>query len=90
MALDSIETPFGKEDNILGGSASYFSLAASMFTKVGIVAVVGNDFPDRHLELFQSKKIELEGVTREEGETFRWEGKYGYDLGRPGYAWHLP
>jgi len=83
MALDSIETPFGKEDNILGGSASYFSLAASMFTQVGIVAVVGNDFPDRHLELFQSKKIELEGVTREEGETFRWEGKYGYDLGDP-------
>lgn len=83
MALDTIETPFGKEDNILGGSASYFSLAAGMFTEVGIVAVVGNDFPDTHMQLFKSKDIELEGVTREEGETFRWEGKYGYDLGDP-------
>jgi sugar/nucleoside kinase (ribokinase family) len=83
MALDTIETPFGKEENILGGSASYFSLAASMFTDVGIVAVVGKDFPESHLDLFRSKNIELEGVTREEGETFKWEGKYGYDLGDP-------
>ena len=83
MALDTIETPFGKEDNILGGSASYFSLAASLFTDVCVVAVVGRDFPEQHLELLRSKGIELEGVTREEGETFRWAGKYGYDLGDP-------
>ena len=83
MALDNIETPFGKEEGILGGSASFFSLAANMFTKVGIVAVVGNDFPEQHLDLFRSKDIELEGVTREEGETFKWEGRYGYDLGDP-------
>ena len=55
MALDTIETPFGKEENILGGSASYFSLAASMFTDVGIVAVVGKDFPESHLDLKRSK-----------------------------------
>jgi sugar/nucleoside kinase (ribokinase family) len=83
IALDSIETPFGKEVNILGGSASYFSLAASMFTDVCAVAVVGRDFPEEHLDLFRSKGIALNGVKRENGETFRWEGKYGYDLGDP-------
>ena len=83
IALDSVETPFGKEENILGGSASYFSLAASMFTDVCAVAVVGRDFPEEHLDLFRSKGIALNGVKRENGETFRWEGKYGYDLGDP-------
>ncbi len=51
MALDSVETPFGKVENILGGSASYFSLAASNFTDVNVVAVVGNDFPEEHIQL---------------------------------------
>lgn len=83
IALDTVETPFGKEENILGGSASYFSLAASMFTDVCTVAVVGSDFPEEHLELFRSKGISLDGVTREAGQTFKWEGKYGYDLGDP-------
>lgn len=83
IALDSVETPFGKEENILGGSASYFSLAASMFTDVCAVAVVGRDFPEEHLDLFRSKGIALNGVKREDGETFRWEGRYGYDLGDP-------
>jgi sugar/nucleoside kinase (ribokinase family) len=83
IALDSVETPFGKEENILGGSASYFSLAASMFTDVCAVAVVGRDFPEEHLDLFRSKGLALNGVKRENGETFRWEGKYGYDLGDP-------
>lgn len=83
IALDTVETPFGREENILGGSASYFSLAASMFTDVCAVAVVGSDFPEEHLELFRSKGISLDGVNRESGKTFRWEGKYGYDLGDP-------
>jgi sugar/nucleoside kinase (ribokinase family) len=83
IALDTVETPFGKEENILGGSASYFSLAASMFTDVCAVAVVGSDFPEEHLDLFRSKGIALNGVKREDGQTFRWEGKYGYDLGDP-------
>ena len=80
MALDSVETPFGKVENILGGSASYFSLAASNFTDVNVVAVVGNDFPDEHIQLLESHDIKLDGVKREEGETFRWVGHYGYDL----------
>jgi len=80
MALDSVETPFGKVENILGGSASYFSLAASNFTDVNVVAVVGNDFPQEHIELLESHNIQLDGVKREEGETFRWVGHYGYDL----------
>ena len=83
IALDTVETPFGREENILGGSASYFSLAASMFTDVCAVAVVGKDFPEEHLDLFRSKGIALGGVKREDGRTFRWEGKYGYDLGDP-------
>ena len=83
IALDTVETPFGKEEDILGGSASYFSLAASMFTDVCAVAVVGNDFPEEHMELFRSKGIALNGVRRENGRTFRWEGRYGYDLGDP-------
>ncbi len=80
MALDSVETPFGKVENILGGSASYFSLAASNFTDVNVVAVVGNDFPEEHIQLLESHNIRLDGVKREEGETFRWVGNYGYDL----------
>ena len=80
MALDSVETPFGKVENILGGSASYFSIAASNFTHVNVVAVVGNDFPEEHITLLESKGIKLDGVKREEGETFRWVGNYGYDL----------
>lgn len=80
MALDTVETPFGKVENILGGSASYFSLAASNFTDVNVVAVVGNDFPQEHIELLESHNIKLDGVKREEGETFRWVGHYGYDL----------
>jgi sugar/nucleoside kinase (ribokinase family) len=83
IALDTVETPFGREENILGGSASYFSLAASMFTDVCAVAVVGGDFPEEHLQLFKSKGISLDGVKKESGNTFRWEGKYGYDLGDP-------
>ena len=83
MALDNVETPFGKVENVLGGSASYFSLAASMFSDVNIVAVVGNDFPDQHLELFKEKNINLDGLKRMDGNTFKWEGRYGYDLNNP-------
>ncbi len=83
MALDDVETPFGKADNVLGGSASYFSLAARLFTQVNVVAVVGEDFPQEHMELFRSKQIGLEGVTRGDGKTFKWEGRYGYDLADP-------
>lgn len=83
LGLDNIETPFGKVEGVLGGSVSYFSIAASIFTDVKVVAVVGEDFPDEHLSLLRSKGVDLEGVQKLDGETFRWHGRYGYDLGDP-------
>ncbi|MDD5495922.1 MAG: PfkB family carbohydrate kinase [Candidatus Omnitrophica bacterium] len=80
VAIDSIETPFGKRDNVLGGSATYFSLAASLFNKVHVVATVGEDFPKRYIRLLEDKGIGLEGFHVIKGKTFRWEGKYEYDL----------
>ncbi len=83
MAYDTIETPFGKVENALGGSASYFSLAASLFTDVKVVAIVGDDFRPDHMRLFVDKGIDVRGVEKVPGETFRWHGRYGYDLGNP-------
>ncbi len=80
VALDSVETPFGKRDNILGGSATHFSVAASFFTEVNLVAVVGSDFPEEHLEFLRSRNIDLTGLEVADGETFRWSGRYGFDL----------
>lgn len=83
VALDTIETPFGSASEVLGGSASYFSLAASLFTDVKVVAVVGEDFPEEHLRLLRSKRVDLKGLQEAPGKTFRWHGRYGYDLGEP-------
>ncbi|MFH0812051.1 MAG: PfkB family carbohydrate kinase [Pseudomonadota bacterium] len=80
LALDSIETPFGKVTEGLGGSAVYFSIAASFFTDVNLVGVVGEDFPEEHIQFFQGRGINLNGLQKEKGKTFRWEGSYGYDL----------
>lgn len=80
VAFDSVETPFGKVDNVLGGSATYFSTSASFFTDVSLVAVVGEDFPQEHVEFLESRNIDLRGLDREGGKTFHWKGKYGYDL----------
>jgi len=81
VALDSLETPFGKRDEVLGGSATFFSIAASLFNHVDIVAVVGEDFPKRHLDLFRQRGIGIEGlVVKKGGKTFRWKGRYDYDL----------
>ncbi len=80
VALDSVRTPSGSRDEILGGSASYFSLAASYFTQVAIVAVVGEDFPEEHVRFFQRKGIDTSGLQRSPGRTFRWMGEYGNDL----------
>lgn len=82
LALDSVETPFDKVDDALGGSATYISLAASYFSgPVELVGVVGNDFPKKYIELFEAHNIDLEGMQIIEGEkTFRWGGKYHYDL----------
>jgi len=80
VAFDSVKTPFGKADDVLGGSATYFSTAASYFTDVSVVAVVGSDFPEKHLTFLKSRKIDIEGIEQTEGKTFRWKGEYGYDL----------
>jgi len=83
VALDSIETPFGKHDDILGGSATHFSCAASYFSTVNLVAVVGEDFPQHHLDFLRSRGVDLEGLEVATGSTFRWKGRYGYDLHNP-------
>ncbi len=80
VALDDVETPFGKRTSALGGAAVYFGLAASYFTDVQIVAVVGTDFPQPHLDLLSDRGIDLRGLQVREGATFRWGGRYGYDL----------
>ena len=80
VALDSIRTPFGEVDEILGGSATYFSVAASFFNDVRLVAVVGEDFPAQHVDFLASRKVDLRGLKRVPGKTFRWKGHYDYDL----------
>lgn len=80
VAFDSITTPFGVAENVLGGSASYFATSASFFTDVNLVAVVGDDFPQAHVDFLASRGIGLEGLQRKPGRTFRWTGKYEYDL----------
>ncbi len=81
VAFDAVETPFGKRDRMLGGSASHFSISASFFTDVRVVAVVGGDFGDDELAVFKSHNVDttdLEVIS--DGETFRWFGRYEYDL----------
>jgi len=80
VAFDSIETPNGSAERILGGSASYFALAASFFTSVRVVGVIGQDFPQEYLDLFAQRKIDLEGLKREKGDTFYWRGRYHEDI----------
>lgn len=80
VALDSVETPYGKVEGALGGSAVYFSVSASYFTEVGIVAVIGQDFSEDYVNFLKSKNIEMRGLTRESGLTFHWRGRYSDDL----------
>lgn len=80
LALDSIQTPFGRVSEVLGGSAAYFSLAARNFSEVGVVSVVGCDFPEEHWRLLEDMGVDLSGVSRADGRTFRWEGYYEYDM----------
>jgi len=83
VALDTIKTPLGKAKNILGGSATFSAVSASVFVSVKLVAVVGEDFPKKHLILLKSKRIDLEGLKKAPGKTFRWEGEYGWDFSSP-------
>jgi len=80
VAFDTVETPFGKAEGVLGGSATYFSTSASFFTDVRLVAVVGEDFPEEHLLFLRDRKIDLTGLSAASGATFRWSGRYGFDL----------
>ena len=83
VGIDTIETPFGREENVLGGSACYFSLAARNFTDVHMVSSVGEDFSPAYFELLRSRGIDTEGIAVSAGETFRWEGRYDYDMKDP-------
>lgn len=80
IALDSVKTPFGEAEEVLGGSATYFSTAASYFADISLVAVVGEDFPEKHINFLKMRDIDLKGLERKPGRTFRWTGRYGYDL----------
>ncbi len=81
IALDSVETPFGTVDDVLGGAGSYFSLAASTLTPVQLVGVVGSDLDERQLDMLRSHGVDLQGLQRiEHGKTFRWKGRYEYDM----------
>lgn len=80
VAFDSVETPFGKAEEVLGGSATYFSTSASYFTDLRLVAVVGEDFPDEHVSALSGRGVDVQGLQKVPGKTFRWKGYYGFDL----------
>jgi sugar/nucleoside kinase (ribokinase family) len=80
VAFDSIETPSGSAERVLGGSAAYFGMGASFFAPVRIVGVIGKDFPEEYLDLFRRRGIDLRGLKRESGDTFHWRGRYHEDL----------
>jgi sugar/nucleoside kinase (ribokinase family) len=82
IAFDSIETPDGVVEDVLGGSASFFSYTASFFTRPRLVGVVGEDFPDEHRRLFAGRHIDTAGLTTAPGKTFRWRGRYHRDMNR--------
>lgn len=80
IAFDTIHTPHGSAQRVLGGSASYFSVVASHFTQPRLVGVVGHDFPQANIDLFQGRGVDIRGLTKTQGETFFWEGEYHRDM----------
>jgi sugar/nucleoside kinase (ribokinase family) len=80
VAFDSIETPNGSVDDALGGSATFFAVAASLFTRPRLVGVVGEDFPEEHRRLFVEHGIDVSGLVAKPGKTFRWKGRYHQDM----------
>jgi sugar/nucleoside kinase (ribokinase family) len=80
LAYDTVETPNGKVEEVLGGGASYFAIAARFFSPVSIVAVVGSDFKAEDMRLFTDRNIDVRGVVKREGKTTRWHGRYHEDL----------
>lgn len=80
VALDTIETPFGTAKDAIGGSATFFSAAASLFCPVQLVGVVGRDYPLEQLDFLQRRGVDLSGLEQQDGESFRWSGRYSFDL----------
>jgi len=80
VALDSVETPFGKVDEAIGGSGTYFSASASYFTDVNVVAVVGEDFPHEEIQFLKEQRVNFDGLVERPGKTFRWGGRYESDI----------
>ncbi len=80
VALDTVKTPFGRKKHLLGGSAAHFSMAARLFTEVHLVAVIGEDFPPKHIDFLRKKGVVLTSLIKEKGRTFKWEGEYKGDL----------
>src|SRR5437879_12905151 len=80
VALDTVKTPFGEQRDVLGGSAAFFASAASYYRPGSRIAVVGEDFPEIHLKFLQMRGIDLTGLERRPGKTFRWRGEYSHQL----------
>lgn len=78
VAFDSVETPLGKAESVLGGSATYFSAIASLYSEVRLVAVVGTDFPMERMQFLKDRGVDMQGLQVAEGDTFRWSGRYDY------------
>jgi len=80
VALDTVKTPFGLRKQMLGGSAVHFSMSARLFTNVNLVAIIGEDFPDKHIDFLRKKGLILTSLIRTPGKTFQWTGEYRGDL----------
>src|SRR5260370_7546188 len=80
VAFDAIESPYGKVDRIIGGAATYFAVAASFFTHVNLVGIVGDDFSKKDESIFHGRKIDIAGLERAPGKSFFWAGKYSQHL----------
>jgi sugar/nucleoside kinase (ribokinase family) len=80
VAFDSIKTPYGQVERILGGAATYFALAASFFTDVRVVGVVGQDFTEKEEQVFHARRIDTRGIVRQDGKSFFWAGEYGENV----------
>ena len=80
VALDSVDTPFGKADNVIGGSGVFFSASASLLSPVQLVGVVGDDYPMAELEPLKARGVDMAGLEQVQGESFRWRGRYRHDL----------
>jgi len=80
VALDTVETPFARVEETLGGAASYFATSASLYSQVNLVAIIGSDFPREHIDFWHRRPVNLAGLRIEEGRTFRWAARYHMDM----------